>query len=406
MNEVQLCGLRVLDLTSVVVGPTCTWRLAQYGAEIIKVEAPEGDLMRGLGGLSPTGQHSGTYLHLNRGKRNICLDLKKPGAAEIIERLIKRSDVIVANMRPRALERLGLDATSVRNRYPDKIHCLITGYGTDGPYAGRPTYDSVVQGASGIAGLFLARDGEPSYVPLVVCDHVVGEIAAGAIMAAVIKRNAGGGGSSIEIPMFETMAAFVLQEHLAQESFEPPVGAAGDRRLLNPHNKPLKTSDGWISVTINTDPQVRAFLKAVGRDHLLDDPRFATVAARAKNVKEWFEVRGAALSDKKSAEWLAIFQAADIAAMPCHTNETLRSDPHLEAVGLLSTEEHPTEGTISVIRSTIRCDDAYPSPGGYAQPRGWETCEILSELGLGDDEIAEIIGSEAAFAGRQRQAAE
>ncbi|RYD21939.1 MAG: CoA transferase, partial [Spirochaetia bacterium] len=166
--------MRVLDLTSVVVGPTCTWRLAQYGAEVIKVESPDGDLMRGLGGLSPTGQHSGTYLHLNRGKRNICIDLKKPGAMDVVEKLIEWCDVIVANMRPKALERLGLDAASIRAKHPEKIHCLITGYGTDGPYAGLPTYDSVVQGVSGIGGLFLERNGTPGYVPLVVCDHVVG----------------------------------------------------------------------------------------------------------------------------------------------------------------------------------------------------------------------------------------
>ena len=159
MTGQPLEGVRVLDLTSVVVGPGCTWRLGQYGAEIIKVEAPEGDLMRGLGGLSPTGQHSGTYLHLNRGKRNVCLDLKKPGAAAVMEKLVASSDIIVANMRPRALERLGLDANTIRAKHPEKIYCLITGYGTDGPYAGRPTYDSVVQGASGMAGLTLVRDG-------------------------------------------------------------------------------------------------------------------------------------------------------------------------------------------------------------------------------------------------------
>lgn len=397
MSDGYLKGLRVLDLTSVVVGPTCTWRLAQYGAEVIKIEAPEGDLMRGLGGASPTGQHSGTYLHLNRGKRNICLDLKKPGASDVVEKLIEWCDVIVANMRPKALERLGLDAASITEKHPQKIHCLITGYGTDGPYSGRPTYDSVVQGVSGIGGLFLERDGAPAYVPLVVCDHVVGEIAAGAILAAVIKRDKGNGGSSLEIPMFETMAAFVLQEHLAQESFDPPVGTIGDKRLLNPHNKPLRTADGWISVTINTDPQVRAFLKAVGRDSLLEDERFATVAARAKNVQEWFKVRGAALSDKTTAEWLAIFQAADIAAMPCHTLETLRDDPHLTEVGLISSEEHPTEGKVSVIRSTIRDQDGYPEARGYAQPKGWETRQVLAELGLDERQIGQLVDAGAAI---------
>lgn len=396
MSKGFLGELRILDLTSVVVGPTCTWRLAQYGAEVIKIEAPEGDLMRGLGGLSPTGQHSGTYLHLNRGKRNICLDLKKPGAKDVIEKLIDRCDVLVANMRPKALERLGLDAASVLAKYPQKIHCLITGYGTDGPYAGQPTYDSVVQGVSGIGGLFSERDGAPAYVPMVVCDHVVGEIAAGAILAAVIKRNEGGGGSSLEIPMFETMAAFVLQEHLAQESFDPPVGSIGDKRLLNPHNKPLQTADGWISVTINTDPQVRAFLKAVGQDHLLDDERFASVAARSMNVKEWFKVRGAALSHKTTAEWLSIFRGADIAAMPCHTLATLRDDPHLAEVGLISSEEHPTEGKIAVIRSTIRDQEGYPAPRGCAQPKGWETHQVLREIGLDSREIDELVASGAA----------
>lgn len=397
MAAAPLSGLRVLDLTSVVVGPVCTWRLAQFGAEVIKVEAPEGDLMRGLGGVSPTGQHSGTYLHLNRGKRNICLDLKQPGAREVIARLLDRVDVVVANMRPRALERLGLDAAAVRARKPAMIHCLITGYGTDGPYAGRPTYDSVVQGVSGIAGLFGARDGEPAYVPMVVCDHVVGEIAAGAILAAVIRRDSGGGGSSLEVPMFETMAAFVLQEHLAQHSFDPPTGPAGDQRLLNPRNKPLRTADGWISVTINTDPQVRAFLAAVGREDLLADPRFATVAARAVHVREWFKVRGAGLSGKTTAEWLAIFGAADIAAMPCHSLESLRHDQHLSDVGLLTAERHPTEGSVTAIRSTIRMDGEFPALGATAQPRGWETRAILEEIGCDAGEIGALLASGAAI---------
>lgn len=397
MTGQPLTGVRVLDLTSVVVGPACTWRLGQYGAEIIKVEAPEGDLMRGLGGLSPTGQHSGAYLHLNRGKRNVCLDLKKPGAAAVMEKLVAMSDIIVANMRPRALERLGLDATSIRAKHPEKIYCLITGYGTDGPYAGRPTYDGVVQGASGMAGLTLVRDGQPTYVPMMVCDHVAGEIAAGAILASLVKRNQQGVGSTLEVPMFETMAAFVMQEHLAQISFDPPVGPSGDQRLLNPQNKPLRTADGWIAVTINTDPQVRAFLQAVGRHELLNDERFTTVAARARNVKEWFAVRGAALSSKSTTEWLAIFQAADIAAMPIHSIEALRKDPHLVAVSLVNTEDHPTEGPVAAIRSTIRIDNEYPPRLTPAQPRGADTRALLREVGLSASEIDDLVSSGTAI---------
>jgi crotonobetainyl-CoA:carnitine CoA-transferase CaiB-like acyl-CoA transferase len=382
-----LKGIKILDLTAVVVGPVATWRLGQYGAEIIKVENPSGDLMRGLGGMSPTGQHSGAYLHLNRGKRNICLDLKKQGGKDICEKLVEWADVIVANMRPDALERLGLDAATIRSKYPEKIYCLITGYGTDGPYSGLPTYDSVLQGASGIAGLTMARDGKPAYVPMLICDHVVGEITAGAVMAALMQRYKTGEGASIEIPMFETMAAFVLQEHLAQQSFDPPVGIAGDQRLLSPHNQPVKTKDGYISFTINTDAQVQAFLKVTDRNELLNDNRFATIANRAKYVSEWFEIRGAALENKTTEEWLAVFRAADLPAMPCHTLETLTQDPHLKAVGLLSYENHPTEGKTAVIRPTIQVDGQYPSARSSAVPCGWDSIEILEELGYTADEI-------------------
>jgi crotonobetainyl-CoA:carnitine CoA-transferase CaiB-like acyl-CoA transferase len=397
MQFEPLKGIKILDLTAVVVGPVATWRLGQYGAEIIKVENPSGDLMRGLGGMSPTGQHSGAYLHLNWGKKNICLDLKKEGGKDICDKLVEWADVIVANMRPDALERLGLDANTIRSKYSEKIYCLITGYGTDGPYSGLPTYDSVLQGASGIAGLMIARDGKPAYVPMLICDHIVGEITAGAVMAALMQRYQTGQGASLEIPMFETMAAFVLQEHLAQQSFDPSVGKAGDLRLLSPHNQPVKTKDGYISCTINTDAQVQAFLKVTERETLLNDTRFTTVANRAKYVSEWFEVRGAPLDNKTTEEWLTIFRATDLPAMPCHTLETLPNDPHLKAVGLLGYENHPTEGKTAVIRSTIQVDGEYPSARSTAAPIGWDTDEILNELGFSPAERASLISQKAAF---------
>jgi crotonobetainyl-CoA:carnitine CoA-transferase CaiB-like acyl-CoA transferase len=396
MEFAPLKGIKILDLTAVVVGPLATWRLGQYGADIIKVENPAGDLMRGLGGMSPTGQHSGAYLHLNRGKKNICLDLKKEGGKDIIQKLVEWCDVIVANMRPDALERLGLDAGTIRSKHPEKIYCLITGYGTDGPYSGLPTYDSVLQGASGIAGLTMARDGKPAYVPMLICDHVVGEIAAGTIMAALIQRQNTGVGVSLEIPMFETMSAFVLQEHLAQQSFEPPIGPAGDLRLLSPHNQPIKTKDGYISFTINTDAQVIAFLKITDRAELIKDVRFSTVGSRAKYVSEWFEIRGAALESKTTEEWLKIFREVDLPAMPCHTLETLTEDEHLKAVQLIDFENHPTEGKTAVIRSTIQVDGQYPSARSAAVPCGWDTNEILSELGYSQEEIEKLSIEKAA----------
>ncbi|MDP3676829.1 MAG: CoA transferase [Novosphingobium sp.] len=390
MSFEPLGGMRVLDLTSVVVGPVCTARLAQYGAEVVKLESPEGDLMRGLGGQSPTGQHSGTYLHLNRGKRNICCDLKKEGAREILDRVVESADIIVANMRPDALRRLGLDHETILAAHPDKIYCLITGYGLGGPYAGFPTYDSVIQAASGIPGLMAVRDGEPNYVPMVIGDHVVGEIAAGAILAGVVKKSRSGEGTFIEVPMFETMAAFVLQEHLAQHSFVPPVGPAGDQRLLSPHNRPVKTSDGWIAFTVNTDKQVAAFLDASGKSELKVDLRFTSVAARAQNVREWFEIRGAPLTSQTTAEWLEVFRAADIAAMPCHTIESLRNDEHLTAVEMFASEEHPSEGETIVLRPSVKFGGEAMSALGFSQPKGWENAEILSELGFAAEEIERL----------------
>jgi crotonobetainyl-CoA:carnitine CoA-transferase CaiB-like acyl-CoA transferase len=392
-----LKGIKILDLTSVVVGPVATWRLSQYGAEVIKIEHPTGDLMRGLGGKSPSGQHSGTYLHLNRGKRNLCLDLKSPQANSITEKLIDWCDVVIANMRPDALERLGLGPKAIQSKHPEKIYCLISGYGTEGPYAGLPTYDSVLQGVSGIAGLSQLRDGKPAYVPMLICDHVVGEITSAAIMAAIIDRFKTGKGAFVEVPMFETMATIVLQEHLAQKSFEPPVGPVGDLRLLSPHNQPVKTKDGYISFTINTDPQVQAFLKATDRSELLKDPRFQSIASRAEFVSEWFEVRGAALMSRTTEEWLITLRAEDIPAMPCHTIDTLIKDPHLNQVNLMSSENHPVEGKTVVIRSSIKNNGEYAPVNSFAQPKGHDTLPILKELGYSEKEIAEIIETKAAY---------
>lgn len=393
-----LAGVRILDLTAVVVGPVATLRLADYGAEVVKVEAPGGDLMRRLGGASPSGQHSGTYLQLNRRKRNIGLDLKQPEARAVTARLVAQSDVVVTNVREAALQRLGLDAGSLCAAYPRLIHCTISGFGPGGPYHGRPAYDSVVQGASGMAGLFAAKGGDPRYVPMVAGDHIVGEIVAGAIAAALYAREKSGRGSAIEVPMLETMAAFVLQEHLAQHSFAPPVGPMGDQRTLDPGNAPLPTADGWIAVSCNTDAQVSAFLQAAGREDALADPRFRSVADRMAHVEDCLALRGAALRHRPTAHWLAVFERADIPAMPCHTLETVLDDPHLRAVGLVQAHQHPTEGAVRALRPTILFDGAASDAGSMASPLGQESCAILAELGFDATTIATLRQSGAVIA--------
>ncbi|MDE2515019.1 MAG: CoA transferase [Rhodospirillales bacterium] len=398
MGFTPLEGVRILDLTSVVVGPSCTLRLADYGAEVIKLEPPEGDVLRSLGGPSRSGKMSGKYLHFNRRKRAICLDLKKPGALDALIRIADGCDVVVSNMRPEALGRLGLDAAALRARRTGLIHCTITGFGPGGPYRGRPAYDTVVQGVTGIAGLAARRDGRPAYAPLLLCDHVTGEIAAGAIMAALVRKGRTGEGAAIEVPMHETMAAFMLTEHLGPASFTPALGQAGDARVLDPGNFPLPTADGWIAVTPNTDAQVRGFLTAIGRADLIEDPRFRSVADRFRNARDWYAFRGEALRGRPTAEWLALFAQADVPAMQCHTLETIADDPHLAAVGLLVEETHPSEGPIRSIRPTVLEGGAPRDPGPPARAQGADTCAVLAEAGLDAAAIAALVEAGAALA--------
>jgi crotonobetainyl-CoA:carnitine CoA-transferase CaiB-like acyl-CoA transferase len=403
MTPAPLAGIRILDLTSVVVGPSCTLRLADYGAEVIKLEAPEGDVLRTLGGPSPSGQHSGKYLAFNRNKRAICLDLKQHVARQAVGRILDRCDVLVSNIRPEALARLGLDAANARATRSRLIHCAITGFGPGGPYRGRPAYDTVIQAVGGVAGLFIRRDDTPRYVPLVMCDHVTGEITAGAILAALFRRERTGQGASIEVPMQETMAAFVLKEHLGPASYDPPLGPPGDARILDPNNQLIETADGWMSVTANTDAQVSGFLTAIGRPELITDERFYSVSARFRNVTEWMELRRNALRAYPTEHWLAAFAAADVPAARCHTLESLLEDPHLRAVGLLRGERHPQEGPINTIRPTILEDGMPAGPGTPTRPIGYDTRAVLQEAGYDAAEIEALIASGAARAYRSRE---
>jgi len=399
-DDRALSGIRVLDMTSIVVGPTATLRLADQGAEVIKIEPPAGDALRQLGGPSPSGRLSGKYMHFNRWKRSVCLDVKNPDARKALDKILTDCDVFVSNMRPEALSRLGLDPESCHARNPTLIHCTITGFGPDGPYRGRPAYDTVVQGVSGVAGLFERREGTPRYAPLLLCDHTVGEITAGAIAMALYKRSRDGKGTAIEVPMFETMAAFVMQEHLGPTSFDPPLGRAGDARVLDPNNLPVRTSDGWLSISANNDAQAAGFLRAVGKPELIDDPRFCSIAARFKHATEWFDLRANSLTENTSAHWLEALAAEDVPAMTCHTLETLPDDPHIRQVGLTAQVEHPTEGTVTTIRPTVLVEGEKLPAGHPAQPLGWDTRDVLAEHGLSADEIDALIADGGALDGR------
>jgi crotonobetainyl-CoA:carnitine CoA-transferase CaiB-like acyl-CoA transferase len=385
-----LSGLRVLDLSSVVVGPVCTGVLAEQGAEVIKLESPEGDLLRKLGGKGRSPGMAGKFLNFNRGKRSICLDLKHPRAKAVLARIAARCDILVTNIRPDAQKRLGVDAATMAEALPRLIHCSIVGFGTTGPYAGKPAYDTVIQGVSGVAGCFEASTGEPRYVPMLIADHVCGLIAAQQIGFALYRREKTGRGESLEIPMFENMAAFVLQEHLGPMSFRPALGPPGDQRVLSPEARPLRTADGFIAVSANTDAQAHGFFRAIGRPELVEDPRFARVAARTQHTKEYFALRATALVGRPTAEWLDLFAAHDVPAMPYNTIESLLTDPHLRATGLVREEEHPTEGPTFAIAAPNRLSGGMAPALPAAQRLGTDGRDVLAEAGLDPDEIEEL----------------
>jgi crotonobetainyl-CoA:carnitine CoA-transferase CaiB-like acyl-CoA transferase len=397
-RELPLTGVRVLDLTSVVVGPAATLRLADFGAEVIKIEPPEGDLMRTLGGPSHSGLLSGKFLHFNRDKEFVCLNLRVPAGLAALRRILRGCDVFVTNIRPEALARMGLDAQSCRDDHPALIHCTITGFGPNGPYRGKPAYDTVVQAASGLAGLSVERDGSPAFAPFLAADHVIGEITAGAIAAALYGRTRTGVGAAIEIPMLETMAAFVLKEHLGAATFQPPLGPPGDKRVLDPYARPVRTKDGWIAISANTDTQARAFLQAIGRHDLIDDSRFASVAARVAHSGEWFRLRSESLAMQTTDHWLAVFARLDVPAMACHTLHTLADDPHLRAVALIERMHHPREGDVRAIRPTVIIDNEAPRCGEPAREVGADTRRILVQAGFSETEIGDLLKAGAARA--------
>lgn len=393
-------GVRVIDLTSVVVGPLATQILADHGAEVIKVEGPSGDLIRSMNGPARTRGMSAKFLHLNRNKRSIVLDLKQPAGYRALAQLIECSDVLVWNVRPPAMARLKLAYDDVRAINPRIIHCGMFGFGQDGRYRDKPAYDSIIQGVGGMAALHHRATGEPRYVPMVVADKAVGLIAVQMIVMALYRRTQTGEGCAIEIPMFENLAKFVLEEHMYLKTFEPPLGDTGDPRLLDPLARPLPTKDGWICVSANTDAQAFAFFDAVGRPELKTDPRFSSVQARFANVTAYFQARAAALKARTTGEWMEIFDRTDVPVMPYNTLEDLLGDPHLADVGFFEMREHPTEGTTRSMRLPNKWSCGTRREWHPAPKLGQHSVEILREIGVGEAEIEAMIAGGATLDGR------
>lgn len=399
--KAPLDGIRVVDMTSVVVGPLCTQMLADYGADVIKIEAPPGgDIARTIAGRGVTPLMSGKFMHLNRNKRSLALDLKKPGGKEALRCLLETSDVLVWNIRPPAMARLGLSYEDVKAINPKIIYVGMFGFGQDGRYRNKPAYDAIIQGSAGVAGLNHRAYGEPRYLPIVMADRTVGLIATQMILLALYHRSVTGEGSAIEIPMFENMAKFVLEEHMYLQTFDPPLGKMGDPRLMDPNATPLKTRDSWICISANTNDQAFAIFEAIGRPELKDDPRFSSVSARFENVKEYFAIRAAGLKAKTTAEWIEILDRLDVPAMPYNTLESLMDDPHLADAGFFQTLEHPTEGKVRNMRLPNKTSFSARKEIKGAPKLGQHSIDVLRDAGLSEADIQALIDQGGVIDGR------
>jgi len=390
-----LAGVRVVDLTTIVVGPICTRTLADYGADVIKVEAPGGDLLRTMAEGSRHPGMSGKFINFNRNKRSVGLDIKQPEGLDALRRLIDKADVFVSNVRPEGLARAGLDYESLARTNPRLIHCSILAFGRGGRYFNRPAYDPVIQSLSGVAGTIARATGEPRFVPMVMSDHTSGLIAAQAIGFALYRREKTGKGEAIDVPMLENMASFVASEHLGAATFEPPVGPTGDGRLLSPNYRPVPTKDGYVTVRPNTNAQAFAFFDAIGRPELKTDPRFDSAASRTKNAKAYFEVQATCLGHKTTDEWVELFDKLDVPAARYNTIDDLMTDPHLKDVGFFREEEHPSEGKIRRSKLANVFSGGARESESHAPLYGEHTREILKELGYSAAEVDKMVAGKA-----------
>ncbi len=381
-----LAGVRVIDLTSVVLGSYATQMLGDLGADVIKVEAPGGDTTRFTGPRNSPDMAS-LFLGLNRNKRSIVLDLKQAAARDVVLRLTDTADVFVHNIRPQKLEKIGLGPDAFLARVPRLIYAGLHGFREDGPYGGRPAYDDIVQGLCGLAGLMDKLTGEPRYAPTVIADKLGGMMGAHAILAALYHREKTGRGQFVEVPMFETMVAFLMAEHLYGRSFVPAKGDTGYTRVLASWRRPYRTADGYVCMLAYTDAQWRRFWEAVGKPEMMKDPRFVDMTARARSIDEVYRLAGEELACRGTAEWIALLEKLEIPSGPVRSLDEVMDDPHLAATGFFRHMAHPTEGEIVMPDVALRFSD---SPAGIDRlpPRtGEHGREVLRELGLRDAEI-------------------
>jgi crotonobetainyl-CoA:carnitine CoA-transferase CaiB-like acyl-CoA transferase len=378
----------VLDLTTVVMGPFATQILAELGADVIKIEAHEGDNMRHPGPMKNPGMGY-MFLHLNRGKRGIVLDLKQSAGRQALLRLVPGADVMIYNVRPQAMSRLGLSYEEVSAINPRIIYVGAYGYSQQGPYAAKAAYDDLIQGISGVPWLVSRTGADPNYAPVNLADRLTGLHAVYAVTAALFHRERTGRGQAVEVPMFESVAHFVLGDHLAGYTYEPPIAEAGYARLLA--RRPYRTKDGHLCVLVYNDKQWRSFLAAIGREPLMRDPRFSTQADRARHISEIYAFLREIFLARNTAEWISLLESIDIPVAPMNSVDEVVRDPHLAAGGFFTFEDHPSEGKVRGMRTPTDWSDSQPGPQRPAPRLGEHSTELLREAGYDDAEIVELV---------------
>jgi len=381
-------GIRVLEIASMIFGPLAGQYLGDMGADVIKLEPPEGDLTRSIGPRRSPRMGS-FFLTSNRNKRSIVVDLKMTEGKEILQSLASKTDVLLHSMRTPAANRLGLDYASLSQQHQRLIYCHVAGYGDDGLYAGRPAYDDIIQAASGLATLQTVIAGQPRFIPTIIADKISGLHAAYAIMAALMQRSQTGLGQQVDVSMFEAMAAFNMMEHQWGHAFEPPIGPMGYEPVSTAARRPYKTLDGFLALLPYNDLHWNRFFELAGESQIMQDPRFATFAARQKNVQlVWNEIEKQ-IARKTNAQWLELLTPEDIPFSVVNSLEDLVNDPHLKSVDFWQIHQHPSEGSLRMARVPIQMSGARTDFKRLQPLLGEHSKEILQELGFDDSRISQ-----------------
>jgi crotonobetainyl-CoA:carnitine CoA-transferase CaiB-like acyl-CoA transferase len=389
MQGGPLAGIRVIDLTTVVLGPFATQLLGDMGADVIKVESRDGDNCRWIGPSRTKGMGS-YFAMLNRNKRSVVLDLKQPAAKDALLRLVDGADVFVHNMRLGAAERLGLGYASLAARNQRLVYACASGFRKGSRKQEHPAFDDLIQGMSGLAALNAGPDGAPRYVPSVVVDKLTGQTLASMIGMALFHRERTGKGQEVHVPMLETMLSFLLVEHLWGAVINQPELGLGYPRMLTPHRRPYATKDGYISVIAVSDAHWRRLFGAMGRAALIEDPRFATIAARSDNVDALYAALAEGMRERTTVEWLTLLGALDIPCGPVNTLPDLLQDEYLRETGFFQQMRHPLDGDVTVTAIPARFSASPPSVRRLWPSLGEHTEEVLREAGCDEEEIQAI----------------